>query len=70
MMLHTNIASREEEEVEEEEKEEKEEEEEEKEEEDLLTSRGVRIIAPIPKKVSLTRSLRVTLLTRSLGDSV
>ena len=49
-MLHSDLASREEEEMEEEEKEEeeKEEDEEEKEEEegDLWTSRGVRIIAP------------------------
>ena len=47
-MLHSDLASREEEEMEEEEKEEEEKEEEEKEEEegDLWTSRGVRIIAP------------------------
>ena len=34
------------------------------------TSRGVRILALIPKKVSLTRSLGVTILARLLGDGL
>ena len=40
------------------------------EEGDHCTSRGVRILALIPKKMSLTRSLGVTLLSRLLEEGL